>query len=130
MNGKTFNCSEQFFQYSKANFFNDSVAVDKILSTENPAEQKKTKVRGFKPREWNKVCYQMMKEGIRAKFSSNITLKKYLIATGNKQLIEASPYDSYWGIGCGMYSQRVNQKSLWGHNYLGKALMEIREELK
>ena len=29
-----------------------------------------------------------------------------------------------------MYSTKVNQRSLWANNYLEKALMEIREELK
>ena len=56
----------------------------------------------------------------KAKFTQNQKLKQLLLNTENKILREASPYDSYWGIG-------PDGK---GKNKLGEILMRIREELK
>ena len=58
-------------------------------------------------------------------------LKEFLLSTGDKILVEASPYDKIWGIGMkedtpGIYNP-VNWK---GENLLGFALMEVRDRLK
>ena len=53
------------------------------------------------------------------KYEQNKDLKKLLLSTGNKMLVEASPYDDYWGIG----------KEFNGENKLGKILMKVREKL-
>jgi N-glycosidase YbiA len=55
-----------------------------------------------------------------AKFTQHKHLRDILLSTGNKIIREASPYDSYWGIG-------PDGK---GKNKLGKILMKIREELR
>ena len=34
-----------------------------------------------------------------AKYSQNPELRRYLFDTGNSTLVEASPDDTYWGIG-------------------------------
>lgn len=52
------------------------------------------------------------------------------MATKDSELAEASPYDRVWGIGYGVNSREINDKSLWGSNKLGKILVEVREELK
>ena len=56
-------------------------------------------------------------------------LKAKLLATGEKILVEASPYDKIWGIGFNKSNALVN-KSKWGQNLLGKVLMEVRNKLK
>ena len=40
-----------------------------------------------------------MYAALQAKFSQNEGLRKMLLDTGSKVLIEDSPYDSYWGVG-------------------------------
>ncbi len=51
--------------------------------------------------------------------------------TGTKQLGEASPNDRYFGCGLGMNDPDVGDVTKWtGQNLLGKALMEVRTELK
>ncbi len=70
--------------------------------------------------EWEEVKEEVMRTALRAKFEGNPKLKELLLGTGTQQLIEASPYDSYWGEG-------RNGK---GQNRLGELLMDLREDLK
>jgi N-glycosidase YbiA len=69
---------------------------------------------------WDEIFKdQVMEECLRAKFLQHKNLRDQLIATGEEELIENSPYDSYWGCG----------KDGDGKNMLGKLLMRIRQEL-
>ena len=60
-----------------------------------------------------------MKKGLRAKFTQYDKLKNVLLGTGESELIEDSPNDYQWGCG----------RNGTGQNLLGKALMDIRNEL-
>ena len=75
-------------------------------------------------KDWESVKYQIMKELVLTKFSNNPDLKAMLLATGNRKLIEGNTWgDKTWGC--------VKQKGTWvGKNWLGKILMEVREELR
>ena len=58
-------------------------------------------------------------------------LKAYLLSTGNKIIVEASPYDKIWGIGLGKDdTDSINPEKWNGLNLLGFALMEVRDELR
>ena len=70
-------------------------------------------------KDWNDVRVEVMKKAITIKFQENAKLKKILKETGDIELVENSPYDSYWGIG----------KNGDGLNMLGKVLMEVRRTL-
>ena len=59
-------------------------------------------------------------EIIRAKLSQHEKVRKTLLETGNKDIVENSPTDAFWGIGS-------DNK---GENVLGKLWMRLREELK
>jgi len=75
------------------------------------------------PREYYsnyKVKDRVMYECVLAKFIQHHDLRAQLLATGDEELIEDSPIDSYWGCG----------KDGKGKNMLGKILMRVREELK
>jgi hypothetical protein len=66
-----------------------------------------------------------------AKFGQNSRLKATLLSTENKIIVEASPYDTIWGIGLYHEDDRVLDEKNWkGMNLLGKALMEVREKLR
>ncbi|TRX88078.1 hypothetical protein FHL15_011028 [Xylaria flabelliformis] len=52
-----------------------------------------------------------------------------LLATGTRELVEASPFDRIWGIGFGA-KEAGKRRGKWGLNLLGKCLMEVREELR
>lgn len=56
-------------------------------------------------------------------------LKKDLLATGDRELVEASPYDQIWGIGFAAAKAEANRET-WGENLLGVALMNVRRRLR
>lgn len=57
------------------------------------------------------------------------SLSKWLLATGDRELVEASPMDRIWGVGFTERDAGVNRHR-WGQNLLGKALMEVRRRLR
>ena len=64
-----------------------------------------------------------MKEGITLKFTQVDGLRQALLSTNDKELIEASPRDGYWGIGLSLGSHNLKDRDKWGSNNLGKILM-------
>ena len=52
-----------------------------------------------------------------------------LLATGDRLLVEASPFDRTWGIG---FSAEVaeKQRAFWGLNLLGHCLMAVRKQFR
>lgn len=72
-----------------------------------------------------------MVEALKAKFGQNSTLKEFLISTTNCVLVEASVTDNIWGIGMGENNPDVANAAKWkGKNMLGKALMEVRDQIE
>ena len=60
-----------------------------------------------------------------------VDLKKELLATGNDVLVEASPYDSVWGIGMKATDSGANDPSRWkGQNLLGGILARVRDRIE
>jgi N-glycosidase YbiA len=66
---------------------------------------------------WEEVKVSIMKKILRIKIKTHPEIKKELISSNPKRIVEASPDDYYWGEG----------KDGSGKNMLGKLLMEIRE---
>ena len=59
------------------------------------------------------------------------TLRTYLVETGSKVLVEASPVDTVWGTGLARDHVDASTLSKWrGLNLLGFALMQARRELR
>lgn len=126
-------CAEQYMMASKARLFNDYETLEKILKTKTQGKIKALgrEVKNFNDDIWNKEKYNIVLKGNIAKFSQNEKLKQYLISTGDKILVEASPYDKVWGIGMSRDDEGVNNPLLWkGENLLGFALMEVRDIIK
>jgi len=56
-------------------------------------------------------------------------LKKFLLATKDRILVEASPVDKIWGIGMAQDHPHIQDPSLWqGLNLLGFALIHVQEQ--
>ena len=131
-----YNCSEQYFMKKKQEMFDPTniILANNILNNTNPKEIKKygRQVKNYNDDVWNNERYQIMKNGLRLKFSQNPDLKQSLLATGNKNLYEASPYDNIWGTGFNanetLEKINNNKQNELGHNLLGRALEEIRNE--
>ena len=71
-----------------------------IMATENALESKQLArdIVGYDERRWKEVAYQECFDGIFEKFNQNENLKRVLVSTGNKTLVESS-YDQIWGTG-------------------------------
>lgn len=127
--GLKFNCAEQFMMASKAAFFKDKEIFDKIMAEESPGVQKVLgrKVRGFTASEWNLVKEPLVFIGNLVKFSQNDDLWEWLFEKykNYERFVEASPYDTIWGIGLGSNDPRALNESEWlGENLLGEAIDE------
>ena len=73
----------------------------------------------------------MILNGNYAKFTQNEALRQFLLSTGDSVLVEASPYDTIWGIGIDPENPNVQDPRQWrGQNLLGFALMEVRDEIR
>ncbi len=69
--------------------------------------------------DWDEIKVSVMKEILRQKVEQHEYVRRKLLATGNRTLVEDSWRDTFWGWG-------PNKDGL---NMLGKLWMEIREEL-
>lgn len=67
--------------------------------------------------DWDTKRLDVMRRGLRAKFTQNSELRDRLISTGATPIVESSPVDAFWGLG----------KDGSGSNALGVLLMELRE---
>ena len=126
--GLVFQNIEQYMMWAKADLFGDEDMTAKILRNPNPAICKKLgrQVRKFDPMIWSNKCMHIVTRGCYYKFSQNPNLKQFLIATGDRILVEASPYDRIWGIGYNVSDAFKVDKVKWGQNLLGKCLMKVR----
>lgn len=132
-NGIVYKTAEHYMMAGKARLFNDAEILEKILKAPSPNQVKSLgrKVKNFDPKLWNEHKYEIVKQGNLLKFSQNKKYKDFLLSTGDKILVEASPYDTIWGIGMLETDSRAENPLLWnGKNLLGFALMEVRDELR
>lgn len=131
-NGIQYNCSEEYFMYNKCITFNqnNNKLLQDILTETSPIKIKQhgRKVQNFNDTIWKEKRYNIMLEALRLKFNQNEIIKQKLLDTKPKILYEASKNDKIWGIG--FYNKEAIQtdKSKFGKNLLGNALMEIRSE--
>jgi ribA/ribD-fused uncharacterized protein len=70
-------------------------------------------------RDWDTVKIGVMRDILRAKASQHEYVRRKLLATGDRELVENSWRDNFWGWG-------PNKD---GKNMLGKLWMEVRAEL-
>lgn len=131
IDGVTFNCCEQWMMFSKASVFKDKETAMQILREKSPRIQKALgrRVANFDADHWNKVARDLVYIGNMAKFQQNIGYLNELLSSGDKIIVEASPYDNIWGIGFDEEHALDNIEN-WGTNWLGEVLMKVREDLK
>jgi len=129
--GLVFQNIEQYMMWSKAILFGDENIAATILKNPNPAVCKKMgrQVRNFDPMIWSNKCMHIVTKGCYYKFTQNPNLKQFLLATSNRILVEASPYDRVWGIGYNASDALKVDKVKWGQNLLGKCLMKVRDTI-
>jgi ribA/ribD-fused uncharacterized protein len=133
IDGVEYNTAEQYMMCQKALLFGDDEAYQKILKSHDPSIQKATgrKVKNFDADKWNAVSRSVVYRANLAKFTSAPYLKKFLLDTGDKEIVEASPTDRIWGIGMAENDPDRFDKSKWrGTNWLGEVIMQVRDTLR
>ena len=115
--GIKYSSVEHAFQASKTD---NKEEKEKIMNASSPTKARVIGRRVTKKDNWEDTKNDIMYQICLNKFKDNEELKKKLLSTGNYNLINGNTSeDTYWGV-----CKEV------GDNYLGKILMQIREELK
>ena len=95
--------AEQAFQFTKANFFKNYEVAASIMEMSNTTEMiqagPKMQCESGNRKEWEQIADVVMMKILRAKFKQNPMLFEMLISTGSTILVDANPYDRYFGIG-------------------------------
>jgi len=131
--GDTYRTAEHFMMAGKARLFDEAAAREKILAARTPGEAKKLgrEIRSFDEAIWSEARFDLVTRGNVAKFTQNPALGAFLLGTGDKVLVEASPLDAIWGIGLAATDPAARDPHNWqGLNLLGYALMVARDELR
>jgi ribA/ribD-fused uncharacterized protein len=132
VDGSRYASAEHFMMAEKARLFGDEAARAHILEAPSPAAAKALgrKVRGFDEGRWQAARFAIVVAGSEAKFRQNAKLGAFLVETGERVLVEASPRDRIWGIGLAADDPRAKDPDQWrGSNLLGFALMEARRRI-
>lgn len=116
-NGHIYHSTEHAFQATKAANEKDR---EQVANSKTPGDAKRrgrqVKIRS----DWEEVKLNIMRELLRAKFTTGSNLAQKLIATGNVKLVEGNHWgDTFWGI----------DDRRGGENWLGVLLMQRRHEL-
>lgn len=133
VDGRMYPTAEHWMMASKAKLFGDYDTLEKILASDTPAQVKEQGrlVQHFDPAVWDQHKYDIVMEGNYHKFTQHAVLKGFLLSTGDKVLVEASPVDPVWGIGMSSDHPDAGNPAKWrGENLLGFALMEVRDKIK
>lgn len=117
--------SESLYQCCRFN--NDADIQIIIINEKSPISSKmKSKIYHSRTREdWDSVRVDIMDWCIRMKLNSN--WKKFselLLCTGDKQIVEESHKDRFWGC------VKSKEQMLEGTNVLGQLLTNLRSEIK
>lgn len=131
-NGLTFPTSEHAYHYEKFAYERVGESVNDAFQRRNlamsikeaPSAHEAFKLaerwKGYRRADWDAVKVDIMREILRAKASQHEYVRRKLLETGDRELIEDSWRDDYWGWG-------PNRD---GQNMLGKLWMEVRAGLR
>ena len=129
--GIVFNCSQQHYQYEKAQHFGDKKTAEMILKSKNPRMQKflGRQVRGYSDQEWDKKRVEIMYRVILTKFQACPELRKRLLedVKPNYIIAESGPVgERFWGTGRPLHSNGACNPDEWeGENMLGNILKQV-----
>jgi ribA/ribD-fused uncharacterized protein len=133
VDGIAFATAEHYMMWRKAVLFRDRATAERILAAGHPHAAKTLggRVAGFDQQVWNEHRVPIVVAGNQAKFSQHPQLRAFLLGTGQRVLVEASPMDRIWGIGLTHDDPAAAEPAKWrGLNLLGFALMQVRDTLR
>jgi ribA/ribD-fused uncharacterized protein len=117
-----FPTSEHAYHWEKFKHLGDRAIANLIAAAPSAHEALRiaTGFRLARRPDWDDVKVDIMREIIRAKAMQHDYVMKKLLATGDRELVENSWRDDFWGWG-------PNRD---GQNHLGKLWMEVRAEFR
>lgn len=120
--GLRFDTSEHAYHWEKFTDGHDEKAALQIRIAPSAHEAFKIaeRFKSTRRRDWDAVKVPIMRDILRAKVEQHEYVRRKLLATGDRELIEDSWRDDFWGWG----------PNRTGQNMLGKLWMEVREELR
>ena len=122
----TYNCAEQFITMQKALLFGNVTLASKLHTMTSPHAMKRLAKHVGDSLLWHEHAHDLIMPGIFAKFEQNDCLRKFLLWTGEREIVEASR-DRFWGAGHDLESMDLWVPSLrTGRNVMGRILMEVR----
>ncbi|GAA4941611.1 NADAR family protein [Streptomyces heliomycini] len=133
VDGVEYATAEHWMMAAKARLFEDPEGERRVLAAGHPSQAKEAGrlVRGFDEETWRRERFGIVVEGSVHKFAAHEDLRAFLLGTGERVLVEASPVDRVWGIGLAAGDERATDPERWrGPNLLGFALMEARGRLR
>jgi ribA/ribD-fused uncharacterized protein len=139
LNGVRWESGEVAYQAAKIKFYGHEAEAKSWATTKGDlhphfykkrARHLETSATAAQRSAWLTVNVRIMRAVVCAKRKCNPYLDKMLLDTGNWPIMEASPYDYYWGIGIGMDGPYDQLSDPPGKNMLGHLWMEERIKLK
>lgn len=132
LDGVEFPSAEHYMMWRKARLFDDHATAERIRTASHPNEAKTLGrlITPFDEPTWVRERFDIVVAGSVAKFGQHEDLRAFLLGTGDRVLVEASPLDRVWGIGLAAGDASADEPARWrGLNLLGFALMRARHEL-
>ncbi|MBJ6614517.1 MULTISPECIES: NADAR family protein [unclassified Streptomyces] len=133
VDGVEYATAEHWMMAAKARLFGDAEGLRRVLAAGHPSAAKNAGrlVRGFDEEVWRRERFGIVVEGSVHKFAAHGELRSFLLGTGDRVLVEASPVDRVWGTGLAADAEGASDPVRWrGPNLLGFALMEARRRLR
>jgi hypothetical protein len=133
VDGESYATAEHYMMTAKALLFGDAGVAERIRTAPHPREAKDLgrQVRGFDEERWAERRFEFVVTGNLAKFGQHAELRDFLLGTGGRVIVEASPRDRVWGTGLAADHEHGTSPEHWpGLNLLGFALMEVRHQLR
>jgi hypothetical protein len=120
IDGYDYNTVEHYYQSKK---FDGTKYEHIVRNARNPSEAKQLaysdESKKFFDPKWDSKKLIVMGKALKKKFSID-RFRNLLLSTDNREIVEYSKHDFYWG----------RDEHGAGANMLGRLLMEIREEIK
>ncbi len=118
--GRFFATSEHVYHWEK--FSDDPLkqSAIRVALSAHTAFKLAERWKQYRREDWDSVKVDVMREILRAKVDQHEYVRRKLLQTGDRELVENSWRDDFWGWG-------LNRD---GQNMLGKLWMDIRMELQ
>jgi len=131
--GNLFLTNEHYMMFHKAKLFHDDEIAHKILRVETPKEAKflGRQVKNFNENTWIEKAKDIVFWGAYIKFTCYPSLLYKLLDTQKTTLVEASKFDTIWGVGLSQDDDAILDPKNWrGKNWLGEVLTSLRNKFQ